>query len=414
MGILGRAWKARIRRHIVATIRRHRGGVPAPTRTIAIRRLAARPAGAGGSSAEIVRWDDEPARLLPRRSVGGELAGFAAVAACLEGDKRRWHEQMLSGSVRQPAIRRFAARLDVGRVLHHSGIVLADGGTAVAGDVSAIGFSTPLPENPLLVSHLPRPRPVSGAVAVISTCASWNYFHWMTEALPRLTLCEGSGWPVDLYHAPVAKSFQRESLRLLGIPADRILPAGAATHLEAAPLIVTPVTSVLSAGKLDFLASRLTAGLPAGRPGGRRLFILRRRGPRRIVNESAVLTALAPLGFEPCRLESLPLAAQIAAFAGAECVVGPHGAGLTNLLFCPPGTRVVEIGTPFRPWTCFWEIAHHRGLAYHLHLSRPVRVRRFDLSNGVGDSDLAVDPRSLRADVERLLAASAEPATRAA
>lgn len=414
MRILGQAWKERIGGRIVSAVRRHSGGVPAPTRTTAVRRLVAR-RDAANAGVEMIRWDDEPAHAVPPRSVGGDLAGFAAVADCLEGDVRVLLERVLSGAVRQPATRRFAARLRHGRVMHHSGIVLADGGTAVVGDVSAIGFGSPLPNNPLRLSHLPRLRREPLAIAVVSTGTSWNYFHWMTEALPRIADYQRCGWPVDRYCAPVPHRFHRESLRLLGIPADRILPATATTHVAAERLLVAPVTGVLSAGKLEFLAARLTAALPPARPSGRRLFIVRRgRGPRSIVNEAAVRAALEPLGFEPRRLESLPLAEQIAEFHGAECVVGPHGAGLTNLVFCRPGTRVVEIGTPFRPWTCFWEIAHHRGLAYHLHLARPVRVRRFDRSNAVGDSDMAVDPAALRADVERLLASPAAPAGRAA
>ena len=35
---------------------------------------------------------------------------------------------------------------------------------------------------------------------------------------------------------------------------------------------------------------------------------------------------------------------QIAVFAGARAVLGPHGAGFSNLLFSAPGTRVVELG----------------------------------------------------------------------
>lgn len=33
---------------------------------------------------------------------------------------------------------------------------------------------------------------------------------------------------------------------------------------------------------------------------------------------------------------------QAALFAGAEWVVGPHGAGFTNVAFCQPGCRILE------------------------------------------------------------------------
>ena len=34
---------------------------------------------------------------------------------------------------------------------------------------------------------------------------------------------------------------------------------------------------------------------------------------------------------------------QLAAFSGAEVVVGVHGAGMTNIIFSSPGTKVLEM-----------------------------------------------------------------------
>ena len=182
------------------------------------------------------------------------------------------------------------------------------------------------------------------------------------------------------------------------------MPATRRTHLAPARLVVSSFHGSLSRVKTDFLFRRLTAhvGLWAG--PSPRIFISRgSRGVRSIVNEREVLRVLRPLGFVRLRLEGMPLAKQIAVFSRAECVVGPHGAGLTNLTFCRPGTKVVEIGTPYRPWACFYEIAHHRGLDYHLHMASPTRVRHFNPQTAVGDSDLRIDPAGLRDVVESLL-----------
>jgi capsular polysaccharide biosynthesis protein len=42
-------------------------------------------------------------------------------------------------------------------------------------------------------------------------------------------------------------------------------------------------------------------------------------------------------------LESRSLAEQMSLFAGADAVVAQHGAALANLVWCRPGTAVVEI-----------------------------------------------------------------------
>jgi len=122
------------------------------------------------------------------------------------------------------------------------------------------------------------------------------------------------------------------------------------------------------------------------------------------VNQQEVLQSLRPLGFKPVWLERLPLAQQIELFYRAECVIGPHGAGLTNLLFCRPGALAIELGTPYRVLPCFAEIAHHRRLHHHLELATPVNLRHFDAVEGVGESDLLVDSSAIRSRVERLLA----------
>ncbi|NBS33522.1 MAG: glycosyltransferase family 61 protein, partial [Planctomycetia bacterium] len=208
------------------------------------------------------------------------------------------------------------------------------------------------------------------------------------------------------FYVPVDKPFQRESLRLLGIAADRIVPARPQTHLQADRLLVSSVRDQqLSPEDCDFLHRRLTGQLATELPADQRIVIMRRRAGRRsIVNQRALLQALTPLGFKPVWLERLPLAEQIELFYRAECVVGPHGAGLSNLLFCRPGAVAVEVGTPYRVLPCFAEIAQHRGLHHHLELATPVNLRQFDPVEGVGDSDLRVDPAAIRGRVEHLLA----------
>jgi len=410
-------WRRRIRPFVLTAIRRHvTGGVPTPRRESTVSATAALAAGGvPGGGEELVStipFAPAPARCLPPRSVGGDMAAFAAVLDRIDNvTAREAHVRRLEGTVVERRSPRFAALLAGGRVTHDSGIVFSAAGGLLT-DVSGLGFDSDLPTNPLRLPCLPRPRRLSLVVAVLSTGRSENYYHWMTEAVPRLELYERSGLAIDRYYAPTRRAFQRESLALLGIPPERILPASCHTHVEAEGLLVAPLTDVLCREKIDYLAGRLASATTGD--AGPRLYVGRGgRRSRAVVDEATLLAALAPLGFVPCRLETMPLATQVAAFRRAECVVAPHGAGLTNLAFCRPGTRVLEIGTPYRPWSCFWEIAHHRGLAYHLHLARPTNVRHFDPATGIGDSDLEVDPAAVRADVERLLAGQAAPIRRA-
>ena len=393
-------WKRRLRPLLLTAVRRRLGlGLPTPRAATTMAALAT------AGRCESVRLDDLPRQLLPAHDVTGDLLAVAQVRAQIDNPvTRAQYDRLLRGTVIQPAVQSFVAALTDGRVTHDAGVVMA-GGDAVLEDVSGLGFASDNPTNPLHMSHLPRPRQTPHTVAVLTTGSNHNYYHWLLEAIPRLDLYERSGLPIDRYYAPIHSRFQRETLALLGIPREQIVPATRRTHLAPARLVVSSFHGSLSRVKTDFLFRRLTAhvGLWAGPPP--RIFISRgSRGVRSIVNEREVLRVLRPLGFERLRLEGMPLAKQIAVFSRAECVVGPHGAGLTNLTFCRPGTKVVEIGTPYRPWACFYEIAHHRGLDYHLHMASPTRVRHFNPQTAVGDSDLRVDPAGLRDVVADVLA----------
>lgn len=96
-----------------------------------------------------------------------------------------------------------------------------------------------------------------------------------------------------------------------------------------------------------------------------RIYISRRAARwRRVINEAEVLEALRPWGFVPVQLEALSLAEQIALMQTAEAVIGIHGAGLTNLAFCQPGTLVVEIFPRNAVLPYFWSLAQVAGLSY--------------------------------------------------
>jgi capsular polysaccharide biosynthesis protein len=103
----------------------------------------------------------------------------------------------------------------------------------------------------------------------------------------------------------------------------------------------------------------------AGGGLGEKIFISREKARRRrIVNEAALWKELEGRGFVKVRLEELTWSQQIAAFAAAKIIVAPHGAGLANLVFCEPGSRVVECFNPAFVDGYFWRLAAVRGLDY--------------------------------------------------
>ncbi|MGB7058147.1 MAG: hypothetical protein WBD58_10625, partial [Geitlerinemataceae cyanobacterium] len=45
--------------------------------------------------------------------------------------------------------------------------------------------------------------------------------------------------------------------------------------------------------------------------------------------------------------------------------IAPHGSGLTNLAFCQPGTKVIEIFSPNYVYHCYWLVSNSIDLEYY-------------------------------------------------
>jgi capsular polysaccharide biosynthesis protein len=102
-----------------------------------------------------------------------------------------------------------------------------------------------------------------------------------------------------------------------------------------------------------------------GATGRRRLYVSRSdAGKRRVTNEPALVERLARLGFEAVTLSDRSFEEQVELFRSAVSVVGPHGAGLTNLMFSAEGTVLVELQLDIDQRPHFDRLAQVVGLQY--------------------------------------------------
>ncbi len=289
------------------------------------------------------------------------------------------------------------ARVRNGRVLGHYAAVITEDDTLLF-DLSPYYGVRRASQHPVFLRvRLPEVRSVAGSVGVLNTRGTDNYYHWLTDVLPRLELLRRAGAEPEAYLVDRSTRFQREMLDHLGITADRCL---ASPHLRADELIV-PSLPDANLKTPPWIVPWLRAQfLPddIGAPH-RRLFVGRGRHKhtRRLENEAELLHALGPLGFEAIDPGAMAPADQVRWFAEAECVVGVHGAGLTNLAFAPPGAGVVELFAPDYVNECFWALASTvEGLRYRYLVGdgRPAPSAAARRNRGVA-SDVTVDPRQV-------------------
>jgi hypothetical protein len=209
-------------------------------------------------------------------------------------------------------------------------------------------------------------------VAVLATAGEGRYFHWLTEVLPRVEILRKSlpnaTTEIDKYVVNKGVPIIEESLKILGISSDRLIFADENCHIQAKHLVVPSLAGPTGNPPLwvcEFLRENFLKH-KAEIPSIRKLYISRSKAIRRkVANEKDVIECLAEFDFTPVWLEDHDFATQIALFSNAEFIVSPHGAGLTNLIFCNSNVKVLELFPPTYVNVCFWAIANQIGLEYH-------------------------------------------------
>lgn len=224
------------------------------------------------------------------------------------------------------------------------------GGVAVwpAKPAGALNPDAPLEERVFRVELDGMPGAVEEECLWLGGPSPANYYHWVIDTLPRLLAlraCAGLWEGRRLLACADLAGYMRESLDLLGVPADALLPVAGPTWLRS----VCVVSNLSSYGHVHpvALAALRNAFLPLAGVGeedrdereeGRRILVLRGDAARRrLRNEAEVAAWAAARGFAAVSLAGMGFLEQVRLFRRARIVMGAHGAGLTNLVWAAPG-----------------------------------------------------------------------------
>jgi len=230
-----------------------------------------------------------------------------------------------------------------------------------------------------------------------------NYYHWLMEYLPKIGVLEGllpgllesnANWLVNDNIAP----WQIECLSMLGVQTDlvRTVRSGMTTRCDS--LVVPSMMSALDA--TTFLRQRLD--VERSLTDKRMIYVSRldADSPRRRVHQEELLAAaLQQAGFEILVPSEMSFQDQLEAFATAAVIVGPHGAGMTNLVFAQKECVVVEIVNTYnQSYRFFSDIAEAVGFRYARFLSGSERANLVEPEN----ANSVIDPQKLLSFIERL------------
>jgi len=213
----------------------------------------------------------------------------------------------------------------------------------------------------LVHSHLSIPKPERTGCVCAVLPSSNNYFHWMFETLPRIKMLEGQGY--DNLIVDLSKTFKAESISKLS--KKQVIDSSKTQHLVVDKLLCPTMpckTGHPTKEVCDYLREHF---LPKEKGKKRRIYISRSKASKRkVVNEVNLIDFLERHWIETVELEGLSVSEQAKIFSEAELVIGLHGAGLTNLVFCDKKTRVIELFNPNYLNKCYEDLSNLMGLDY--------------------------------------------------
>jgi capsular polysaccharide biosynthesis protein len=274
---------------------------------------------------------------------------------------------------------------------------------------------------------LSRVRQLKGRIAVVASAGSHNYHHWLFDTLPRIGLLKKAGLFADIDYFIIdytGLKFQKESLDILGIPPDKIIPCNDNWnfHIQADELIVTSLPArlgTISDWTVEFLRETFlntpatpttptipaTPTTPATATGAKeRLYLSRRKAPsRNLVNEQKVMDVLTGLNFHSFYPEDHSIRETAAAFSHADSIISVHGSGFANLAFCSPGTKVVDILAPKHLDPYYWILANLTRSTYAYIFGEGQRLPEgTDLVRNKIDEDIHLNEPDFRSLLKKL------------
>ncbi|WP_157735834.1 glycosyltransferase family 61 protein [Granulosicoccus antarcticus] len=208
-----------------------------------------------------------------------------------------------------------------------------------------------------------------------------NFYHWNFQCLPGIVLLRAHARTKGLDYrivVPPLNESRRRSLELADIDAAECVELKPDSFIMNVPILYTSAACGYYALQpslqlIELLNPYLANCLSNSSSSLPTRFYLSRRdapGKREIKNEKDLVGALKHRGYDELVMSELSIEDQVAAFARAESIVAPHGAGLVNLMFAPETARLLEILPENYRMAYFFRLSQVRGMRYSQVLSR--------------------------------------------
>lgn len=210
---------------------------------------------------------------------------------------------------------------------------------------------------------------------------SHTHYHWFCDLLPRIYAVKDTLKDYCLLlpgHSSYIKEVGLASLEALG------LKPGEFEFINERELVHVKNLSIVTHSCIPgYINDELIKGLRnlfwektnvnTTENSNRKIYISRGKAKyRKVLNEEDVISLMRSFNYEILYYEDMSLTEQIEATANSKSVVSIHGAGLTNILFLPTQSSVLEFKRDrIYHNQCFWHLASALGHRYYYLFGKP-------------------------------------------
>lgn len=199
--------------------------------------------------------------------------------------------------------------------------------------------------------------------------ASFNYYHWLIEALPRLIALKRLYPGATIVLPYSATSYMKETVALLGYDKTFELPESTTVKIPQLAFVEKAGTFLHQDAQLllEVAASITSQVVPVITKPHVRIYASRSRANcRKVANESELLDLLRKYSFEVIYFEDYTFIEQVEIMRSVNIIIGLHGANLTNMLFMQKGTTVIELINSSSPNLVYFQLASYLELEYYI------------------------------------------------
>lgn len=205
----------------------------------------------------------------------------------------------------------------------------------------------------------------SGEIFLLRKNGDSNFGHWIVELLPRVREFKNQfsnqrlrfGIPLNPYSMI---ELRMKTLEWAGVNKEDIY------LLPTTPIKFDKITFITSnsihSHTHDYDGVRhvnlQTLSAIKNRGENKYIYVARKNGSRRnIINEDTIVKMLESMGFFVVYPEDLSIEKQVELFSGAEIIIGPSGAALTNIMWAPKECSIISLNPNYGHEFFFWDIS---------------------------------------------------------